>query len=573
MKKILLAILLAFTVLFATACNNVVQEDSSQSEDSDKKEIAEDTDAIEGASESTDENSSVEDATEEGESSLDASKVVPEDSVFDASKLSSGVSEYIENFDIRDNENMSKYAFELSEKLVSDIDTKVYKDYYVARGDVQIRAPYFKWNGESAKVQNKFVQSILDEIDFSGCLFYHLDYDAYIYNDILSVRIYLNSMYYGMEEPKLETLEAYNFDISGDEVVEISSNEMLTRLGVEKDELKSFVNHYIVSVVPQFVTSDDARQHLEETVTFALENLDRSLNEDKLFIYKNKNNRYYDFELAFDFKKQEDSSFRLRPTLAPTAFQMALLSKPKDAVGVVYIAREDEELPKQVYNGNPPSLVELSDKKSGKVPVYFTSYYNSDVSVDVSPIDIVSLDLNSGNMIFVNKPKWYFGVEDSKITDVYVHYTDLPEVMPYEVISLGGDVVHNEDNKYITNFSQVYIQDDMRFGCPLTYVFEDLICGTYNLTNDDTDRSIVFYEGGYYNISGDLSDKGIPTTGGKYTISGDYVTLFPSEKDIEKGVKGYYLLMKEQFDSLKLIYSEKEGIMNNEVLFELESDM
>ncbi len=554
MKKCLIAILIVVISCCFISCKTNEEPLNSESAEQNNESNMDNSDASKDGD-------SEEEQQSDSASESDAKKA--ED--FDSELLINGVSDYVELLDVTKLDSLSNMQFKIERGYEYDAYTVEELDFYISRGEISIRLPKLKGDSAVVKEFNDSVLSLINDYDFGGCVFATFNYEAYIYEDVLSIRVMLEDMYYGSEGSDSRTVISYNFDISSGELQKISNEDMFVRLGVNKETVKNFMSEYASTTMMKYYVESEDVLSLDERISECEQAFEADYANDKLIIYKDKKNKYYNLESSYPFYSIDGYTFRHTISLFPSEFGMALLSKPEIAGGMIYNGNGSEQFPDQDYYGRSLNIVNLNEKVEGRIPVYIFNYLNTNHFLDISDVELLDIDLGSGNKIFVNKltSKDVREERSDGSSTLYIYYTNLPETMPFEEISMSGKVVMDEEDSFDV-FMQDVISDDMRFGNKVEYMymFDNFVLGDYVYNSEEQkekdDYDIRFKVNGEFEVGSDMASLGFPFKSGRYEISlENYVVLFPSKVDVEAGANECYVLGKTEFVDLTPIYPQK----------------
>ncbi len=461
-----------------------------------------------------------------------------------------GVSDYVVTSDLSNVEYFNQLDYEVMEREANRYTGQLKKYYYsdkIAQG-MMLRVPQFTEDSELAKTLNEEIVTLAFEtVEPEYLYFFEVDYDAFIYDDVLSLSLMQDICYEGGDVVDSKILKTYHFDVSGGALKPLTSREMLARLNVSEDVLRDFAYSYIPEYFHNSMDSEGIWNNIEDDMDAAIKALDNAIENDELLLLKNAENDYYAIEIDYDFIDDMGVLLRVRFTAAEDDFKMALLSRPENAIGVIYKAREERELPnKSIYN--QPIALTVLDGDSYGVPIYICAFSERAEAIDISDLEWMEVSLDSGEQQFVKKAtsKGFQIVDNPDVADVYMYHAMLPEIMPFETVHMTG---------IDWNFSEVVtdcdIYDDMRFGSPLQYVFGTASIATFTVRfSDDQYAALTFNSDGTFTATdsgGNWAEAGVPITEGRYTIDGIYYCLFPCAEDLARGAAEVYIYQKNRY--------------------------
>ncbi len=490
-------------------------------------------------------------------------------------KFLKNVSDYVELLDFTTTDFAKGYTFKLNTNEERNVNTGEIKKFYSSSDIPQgmiIRLPKLKGSSDAINTINKEITGIFDDIDKQYLYYLGVDYDAFIYNDILSIRI-MEDMFFEGDLGFSKTYKTYHFDLSSGEFKQITSKELLDKLKISPEVISKFISDF----TPQYITNTYGNQNfdgLDQKIDEAVKYFNQAYENDELKIYKNDNNDYYSLELGYDFELDGCGIVNVKFVLADTSFKMALLSRPSKALGLIYKSYEgNEKMPKLSASNKPIKLTTLNESDKG-TPVYISSFSDKDDKIKISKVELEMKEIDSENSYFIEKFKPLdIAIEnDQNFSNVYLYHTMLPETMPFESVFMTG--------YYVDMFGEVkatadeFIYDDMRYGSPIQYVYPTANLGNYETTKDGIKFTITLKDDGTFETSsesGDFTTVGLPITGGTYSSDMEYYYLFPSESDIAAGAANYYVFYQDPYMHEEIIpeYSDKDGKLNSELVFKL----
>ncbi len=464
-----------------------------------------------------------------------------------------GELEYLDLDDVAENQytgQLKKYNF---------------NDEVIAQG-VYIRFPQLVEDSELAATINEDIKTFaFESIDTEYLYFFEFDYDAYIYNDVLSIKLMKDAFHEGQDGMGKVVLKTYNFDISDGKLKLLSNREMLERIDVSLETIQDFAYQYLPDYLQAYCTEDEWL-NIDDDISFAVESIANDFEEDELSIYKNDSNDYYGLALSYDFYYQ-NSGLLPSPsfTIADTTLKMALLSRPNDAIGLIYKAIEEEELPEKSITGKPIKLHVLNEPVA--TPVYITSFSKFDDSIDINDVQYGDVETADGVMLAELITSKGLPIEnDPNFSNVYLYYAMLPETMPFDVVTMTG---FTEELRQVRADNAIY--DDMRFGSRIQYVFGTAIIAPYMKTLDEgAEARIEFKQDGTFEATGDYWVKyGFPITEGIYTSDQSAYYISPCQADIQAGADDFYVFSKLDFIRIKLSHGSVLGEIADGIVLEL----
>ncbi len=483
------------------------------------------------------------------------------------------VPQFVTTLDPTEIAAFGQMKFEVSEDYYENIDTGELKMFYTsdaAAQGIRIRIPQLTEQSELAASINEDIISYFAAFDPVGLYYLEIDYDAYIYNDVLSIKLTQDTMYEGADGGQVETIKTYHFDIASGKLVELSSEQLLERLNVSTEQIREFAFDYLVDYLFYFYKTEEAWQNMDVDIEAALALFDERLSADELAIFKNDNNNYYSLELAYSFFDGDYIDERVRFTLADTPFKMALLSQPRNAIGLIYKDFEEQDMPATSLNNRPLKLHKLNDAESGQ-PIYVTSFNQFNDVVKIYDLEIIEAETGTEEFIFVEKltDKELTLENNSEAADVYLYYTILPEIYPHEAVYMVGENEYGE-----VAVADAYVYDDLQYGGKIQYVYGDVVARRYVDEEGSGEVSILLNPDLTFEAVGEdgfWADYGMPMTAGTYSSDTQYVYLFPNEADREAGAAEYYVLLKdEQTEALLPVFSGVDGWIDGNLILYVE---
>ncbi len=467
------------------------------------------------------------------------------DGDFYQSSIVEGIDQYVEIFDINELPIPNREDFELLNDIRPQEYTGNVKKRYINSQRVAVRLPFLKGGSDLATNVNWQVY------DFTSPWvedYWSIDYDAYIYNDILSIPVIFNGNY---------VVEVFNFDISSGEIQDMTSDELLQRIGVEKETIDAFLEMYLRDYLHAYYSMRHPEFDFEQTdqaistnITRYMEWFNNDYESNNLKISKSASHDGYDLHINFF---DEDGSMNTKIGLAPTLFGMALRTKAWNQLGFIYKPYGYVDVPETDIFNKPTRFHTLNDSGDG-YPVYFASLSGNESYVELSDItsaEYLTFD-NDSKSAFVMEltPKNGISLPQTEYRDIYLYYTMLPEGMPAEAICM--------DNAFPSGSSHNTIASDMRFGYEFEFVFEKGLIIEYSNSEGQNDYTIDIKSGREFTASGNWSDLGVPITNGKYTNDSEYYYLFPCDEDIQNGANEYYILELKE-GTLDFVYGSDIG--------------
>ncbi len=240
---------------------------------------------------------------------------------------------------------------------------------------------------------------------------------------------------------------------------------------------------------------------------------------------------------------------------------MALLSRPQNAIGLIYKALKEEELPEKSLTGKPIKLHILNEPVA--TPVYIASFSEFDDSIDISNVEYGEIETADGVDLAELITSRGLQIEnDPNFSNVYLYYAMLPETMPFDVVSMSGTT----DDMYKV-VAEEAIYDDMRFGSRIQYVFGTAFAAPFvKKFEDGSKASITFKVDGTFEATSSndyWNQAGIPITGGVYTSDLFNYYLSPNQADIQAGADDFYVFQKRDYNEIYLTYGSIKGPIEN----------
>ncbi len=463
-----------------------------------------------------------------------------------------GVSNFVVTSDLKAVEYFGELEYQIVDDFKINTSTGQLKTFYynsqIPQG-AYLRVPQLTEQSELAKrINEEIVDLSFDFIEPEGLFFFKVDYDAFIYDQVLTLSLRQNVAYEGIFGGVNQILKTYHFDISEGTLKQLSAKEMLDRLNVSEDQLLAFASEYIPQYLVHFYGRGDAWNNLEGEISSALDAISFAIEEDYLKLYKNAENDYYGIEIDYDFFDDFGIPTRVHFTVADDAFTMALLSKPDNALGVIYKATEEQDMPTKNYYNAPIKLNRLNQKSEG-MPVYITHFSEDQALIDISDLELIDVETQDDTVIFAEKTtsKGLPIVDDPDYAEVYLYYANLPETMPFEVVSMTGSYYDLYEVR-----GDEHLYDDVRFGSRMQYVYGTAIASRYivNLKGEQYADLTFSLNGEFTASSSDDNWKtaGIPISKGRYTSDEQNYYLFPCREDVAAGADELYVFAKYETD-------------------------
>ncbi len=460
-----------------------------------------------------------------------------------------GVSDYVVSSDLSDVEKYNVFEYDLvSDDYANPYTGQVKAFYYNDKTDarIKIRLPQLTEQSDlAAKINKEIIDLSFDKIELDGLDFLTIDYDAYIFDNILSISLYRDFLHVYDELSTYDILKTYHFDISDGTLKLVSSNAMLARLGVSEDRIKDFAFEYVGACAIEFMLFYENGGTIEDVIGHGDDALDAAFRNDNLILCKNANNDYYSIEIDYDFLDELSIPTRLSFTVADSNFKMALLSKPENAIGVVFKGFEEKELPKESVNGQPIKLTVLNDKSEGR-PCYITTFDVRDNVVDIASLEIVEINIAEREPIYAEKltSKGYAIIDTPNVADVYLYYASLPESTPTEALYMKGQKSNLDD---VT--AEVSLYTDTVLGNRIQYIYGTAHASEFKVElENDQYAALTFNPDGTFmatDSDNNWQAVGIPISKGRYTSDKTHYYLFPSEEDLANGADDVYVFEKD----------------------------
>ncbi len=545
MKKYFIFILIVlFSVVFIACEKEVVNEDN--------KEVIEEKEEKESKEESIEEKEEVKEESkeEEKEESKEEDDIIKNEEVFKSSRLGENIDKYISLMpieEVREFMNLSR-EFKLQKDENPQRYTGIIKERYVDDHGSAIRIPKLYPLSDDMKFINQEIATMFDKENN----YYHIDYDAYIYGDILSIVIKLDYN---------QIVRTYNIDISSDSPKLLIAKEMFSRIGVDENKFSSFLELYVRQYLEATYPADelsyyDRDQEIQDIIKEVMDSFYIAFQYDSknIHIYKSKKNRGYEIEVPYLFYDH----VYLNIGLAPSIFEMAVLSKPYNAIGFLYKPNVDvDNIPKKNHLNEDIIFHNINPDQSGE-SIYFMTYPNDskfsdgNTYTELSNVEYNYIEIDEDTNYFVKKiiPK-EFSLENTDKTDLYLYHTLIPEGMPFEAISM--------DMGSLSASNQIALGYDGKYGDPVEYVYGAGFLFDYELYKDDQFCKISIKPKREFVVSGDWKDLiGINITKGMYTNDNEYYYLYPSKEDRNNGASEVYIF-KISTTGLRLVYGTNEG--------------
>ncbi len=555
MRKNFIFILIILVSMFFISCdkdapdNKEIEDSTKVEEKVNKEETKEEKE--EEQKENTE--STAEKEEKDAEESKEEETKEPEKEVevmeFDSMTLGNNVSKYVSLMPLEDVKKLVHLSDEFT--LVKDNKANKYtgiiKERYISDTGAAIRIPYINPISEDMNYVNEEISKIFEE----DKPYYHIDYDAVIYNNILSIMI---------KSDYNHILASFNIDISLEKPKLLTSKEMFERLSVDENVFMSFlelyVRQYLECTYPTEELSFEERDEKIQDIIISIKDafyMSYHYNNAGLYIYKSLRNEGYELEIPYAF----NDHIYLNIGLASTEFDMAVLSRPYNAIGFLYKPNiEVENIPtKDALNGEI-IFHSINPEQTGE-SIYFMVYPNDNQFSDGSTyIELSNVEYNFIEDEFYPKKilKKDFDLERTDKTDLYLYHTVIPEGMPFEVICM--------DMGTLSSSNQIPLSYDGRYGDPIEYVYGAGFLFDYQLYTEEKSCKISIMPEREFSTSGDWKDLiGINITKGTYTNDQEYYYLYPSKEDVDNGSSEVYIF-KILPTGLQLVYGSNEGSIN-----------
>ncbi len=571
-KKISIILLLSLLLVF-TACENEGKNPSTEDTNKEQKNVSsEDKEKSESKDPVAETKKDTEKSTYYDSEGQDE---VPEGEELINSYLVEDVDKYIDILNIKNLSTFDGVDLKLLSYEWGQNYTGLVKKYYaIDKKDNahRIRVPHIKGESEEIDEINKEIISLFDDYE-KGLFSYESDFDAIIYEDILSLKISKRVQKDEQVYVPNQIVKTYLFDIKNGELSLLSKNEFLERNNISKELINDFLEHYVIDALEAY--NYDGSKEPEDIAKIAIAGFNKSYENDDVDIFIS--NTYPAFKSKLKYVYEEDGVFYdFEFILEDSDLKMSLLSFPNFKSAVVYNCfGEEQNLDDFSVFGNKIDIIKLNEKTEGTIPVYISTigrcfdwgedpeYKEINLKICASHFDFISEDYKNEKIDFMlKKLKTTLEYNTKNAFNVFVYYTTLPESIPNETILL--------------NFSEVDIYDDMRYGSPVHYIEEMLLSPelyasideeTYMLKLNKDHSFSTEYE--LYDEIKDWSALGLNITGGSYNRieSSDnyYLVLFPCQDDLNNGASEYYVFKETEYDGIKLIYGADEGILDEKI--------
>ncbi len=568
MKKYLLvlfALVLSFSLTSCGEINDIKQiVENKVSEKVSEKEAEKTSEGIEA----TEEEGSIEDssAKEEESSSESINSTSATESVTEESTAAEEPEKKVEDFivlrDVNEIDGLKDYNWKVVESSHLDPYTGENKEVYIVENnpDFELRMPLILSNDEEAERINQEILKYYENLNLSKVKSVFIDYDANIKNDILSLRIMSEMvMLNGVVYP-FQTQYGVNFDISSGEAVYLSSGEMLSRLGVEASVIEAFISDLIPEIYNGFnPLYENDEVDLEEEISEFIDNFRFGLSLDLLCIWKNPYNDYYSMELSREIRSKNGYKYYYNIPLADSQFKMAMLTRPRNALGVIYKATEDEIMPSMSIYGSNVVLNELDD---GEGQAVYVASFGEDGNFGYYDLEYKIIELSNDEVLFAPRitQKEYNTDIDNNVFNIYKFHTVLPETIPWEAISVKSEI----DGEMYVGLDEIY--DDMRFGSKIQYIYPSTHLGNYEKEVSGNLGRIKFMDGWDFEVVDEdswMEDSGFYARKGKYTSDSMYYYLYPCKEDLENGASELIVFKKEKRDKISFYYDSSLGLIKD----------
>ncbi len=596
MKKILLIFVMAITLVFTSACTDDKQMDSKT--DKENKQ----TESEEKNSEKADKDKESEKESDETESE---NQNVNND--YYNAKLLDGVEEYVELLDPKNSPTFANYNLQYREEIPDEFNTNLFtgecKQYFISSDEkpsgndeeiqFRVRIPHIKGDSElitelnakiSEAIQKAYADAPIDQLYYT-----ELDYDAYIYEDILSIKMTEDHIFKDtMEGGGKSTIASFNLDVSSGEIQAISQEDLLNKLDLDTNLIKEFIPEYMDACMSHFLYNIAGENDMElyydgveSSVQEAIAKFEQDLNNKSLLIYKNAHNDYFNLDLGKYYNPSSAIATNPQLTLAKTKLGMAILSAPEDAVGVIYKdydSMENQDIPVTGTYGVNTKLHKLNDETNG-IPVYITTLCLKNGKIGITDYDeepvLLMNEFDEQVDIFVKKLKDIaLNIPETKNQDIYLYYTSLPETIPFETVYASGISCNLLYNETLNSFGDNEIYDDMKDGYKLQYIYSDTYYGDYATNEYSVEEEgkpiveLTLNQDRTFTASGEWDKVDMKFTKGKYTTSPNYIYIFPSEEDLQKGASEFYIF-RVDYNLIEAIYGAKENVINTNLSLDL----
>ncbi len=563
MKKIVMILFIIVLSFNFASCNKIndikdlVDKKVAEKESEKNSEILETTE---------EKNSETNSTTEEQKSSTESvSTTITSEEVSEESTLKEEPEMTPEDFivfrDINDISSLKDYKWEKVETSHIDPFTGNKKDFYVREDnpEFEIRIPLIISNDEMVERVNEEILNYYESLNLSKVKSIFIDYDASIYEDVLSIRIVSEMVLLnGIVQP-LHTNYGLNFDISSGDPVYIPSDEMLSSLGVETSVIEAFISDLIPELYngfnPLYENNDI---DLEEEIFSFLDIFKMSLEQDILSIWKNPNNDYYSMSLNKEIKSNNGYKYYYDITLADSQFKMAMLTRPRNALGIIYKAVKDEIMPNTSLYGNDVVLNKLDD---GDGQVVYVASFGENGDFEYYDLEYNIIEIDNENTLFAPRiSKKDLNTKYNKdVFNIYSFHTMLPEIIPFEAISVKANVGGEE---YI-GLDEIY--DDMRFGSKIQYIYPSTHLGSYEKEVSGSLGRIKFMDDWNFEVIDEdswMEDLGFYAKKGKYTSDDMYYYLYPCKEDLKNGASEMLVFKKEKRDKISFYYDSSSKLVS-----------
>ncbi len=468
--------------------------------------------------------------------------VIVED--YDPTQLVENIDDYVGIVDVNYLPGDLPAGLELLDDIRPQDFTLNLKQRYRNNSYDAIRLPYLKMHGDLAADINRQILNLLNDYSTEN---WNIDYDAYIYHDVLSIIIKFD----------YDIVKTFNLDISDDELKLLSSDELFAKIGAKRATVEAFLKNYLTQELDNyhFLTEiSDFDQHqlrIDSALTGLINTFNEQYDNDELAIYKAIRNNSYSVELIY-YDEQYEENYKFNFTLADDIFEMALLSAPWNALGFYYRAggEGEIEIPPRDANNNEVQLHVLNEDIA--YPIYIVPFATKDNYIELADFNFTEVPLNDDEIIFVR------GLTGKDIVmpqtdkaDIYLYHTPLPETIPWEAICIN--------NEFLSSMAQIAITEDMKDGYPIEFIYGRGYIVDYFSYDSNFDIRLSLKSKREFSAQGDWQAQGMPITSGTYSGDDSYFYLFPSEEDVAAGAEKFYIFKWLNHNELELIYGSESG--------------
>ncbi len=204
--------------------------------------------------------------------------------------LLDNVDNFVVDGDISQIEYFNTLQFDLVDDYWQNEYTGQLKKFYytnqIPQG-MRIHFPRLVEDSELATMINEdIITRAFETLEPEDLYYFEIDYDAYIYDDLLSIKLTQDVVYEGQDGGAKVVLKTYNFDISDGNLKLLSNREMLEKINVSLETIQDFVYQYLPDHLYAYCTEDEWL-NIDDDINQAVDSVAQDLEEDALKIYKN----------------------------------------------------------------------------------------------------------------------------------------------------------------------------------------------------------------------------------------------------------------------------------------------